>query len=172
MAKLLLILLLVVLALAVGYAPSRGCRRSVRLWEEVNKVNKDTSVEVQALIDKFTNGKIETDDFASELVRKDVAVTAEKNKLEKDKEISAAVGLGLIGMFVGGLADGAFADGDAPYLPLVFPLLTGGGSYALMNKVDENPVSKFLKNSFGPLAITSLLTLLTCPLKSNMAASC
>ena len=71
-------------------------------------------------------------------------------------ELTIATGLGgfVVGLFTGGISDGVFFDGDAPWLPIVGSILLGGGTF-YVSGLEENFIAELSKDLLGKPIITT-----------------
>jgi hypothetical protein len=108
--------------------------------EEKGFADSKTKTEVSSLVASLSEGKLNATSFEETILKKDSALDATKKALIKEIDISTTLGGAALGMVIGGLSDGAFFNGDAPWAPLAGPVLVGGLAYYLTTEQRDTQV--------------------------------
>lgn len=157
-------LLAYIIVNAIAFTPSATIPRRLnglkirspsRLFDQAGS-DTETSIktDVPALVASLSEGKLNSTVFEQKILEKDSAISAEKRAAMLDMDISTTIGGAAVGMVAGGLSDGAFFNGDAPWAPLAGPFLVGGLAYYLTTEQRDSQIGDIANSLLGQPVIS------------------
>jgi hypothetical protein len=152
---LLLIVLIVLVVVSDSYRLNNNRYTINKLYSEKENSNNVISDDlVPDLVDGVFKGEKDIKEFEKMIVTKEKVIIENRKKIETELEVASLVGSSFTGLFIGGISDGAIANGDAPYLPIIGGALFAGAAYYAITQGKGTGVDNFIVSTFGRLTLS------------------
>ena len=152
---LLLIVLIVLVVVSDSYRFNNNRYTINKLYSEKENLNVISDDLVPDLVDGVFKGEKDIKEFEQTLVTKQKVIIEKRKQIETELEVASIFGSGFTGLFIGGISDGVFTNGDAPYLPIIGGALFAGAAYYAITQSKGTGIDDIVISTFGKLTLSA-----------------